>query len=109
MGQTQRLPLKINFANERRKILRDAENAFALTIANYPYVITHDLSRADGKWTDEISAFVKEREAWLAANCLKHSYIAFPNGAVGKYKGAWQKVFFRRAQDAMMYKLIWYE
>lgn len=84
-------------------LIAQGEWDFEQEVKDHPYAI-----EVEGLGTPEFAANKEEGVlAWLKRQFSESDYIFMPRNAMGKYKDRWNWIFFRKKDQAMLFKLTW--
>lgn len=90
------------FIQMRELLLRQSEMNFEEEIKDHP----HGMPVAFiGRSVDDSQELAMMD--WIKANLSDDDFVLMPQNASGKYKEHWNWIYFRRKDQAMLFKLTW--
>ena len=92
----------------RQLLIDESEWAFEeAVIKKFPYVVVCPVPPPDEIWSRQQPSleYIDRQIAWLKERHGPTTYIAFPTSASGKHKECARNVYFKKANDALMFKL----
>lgn len=84
-------------------LINQGEWDFEQEVETYPYGLP-----VEGLGTSD---FASQREAdikeWLDSRIPASDYLFMPTNASGKYKDHWNWIYFKKKEQAALFKLVW--
>jgi hypothetical protein len=97
-----------DFTELRNLIIEESEWAFEKSVIEaFPHCVVCPVPPYNEIWykKDNSLRYIDDQMDWLKANFPATVYNAFPVSASGKYKFCCYNVYFKNANDAMLFKL----